>query len=788
MELWYGEEAERWIEALPLGNGRLGLMAFGKTGEELLAVNEDSLWSGYPRYRGPRDKAAVSGAIRDLAAQGRLAEAEELFEREISSPWSQSYLPLGDLLIDFGHRGVTNYRRNLDLDRALSTVSYEYEGVRYTREYFVSAPDNCIVLRFRADKPGRIGFTLRARSHLRSSCSVRGNCLYLEGEAPSDLEPPYVDSDNPVVYSERDEERGMRFTMGVLPLVSGGSLLPGENSLTVNNADSVTLLVDAETSFKAWNVQPWLRGKDEKRICAGALEKAAVKSGEALLESHTADYQRYYRRVDLDLGENENAALPTDERLRRFAVGKNDPALYSLLFQFGRYLLISASRPGTQATNLQGIWNSELRAPWSSNYTININTQMNYWPTLPCALEEMQLPLIDFIRDLAEAGKTTARELYGAAGWTAHHNSDLWRMSWPVGNRRKGVSVFANWNLSAGWLCEHLFERYEYTLDEEFLRETAYPLMKAAAEFYTSLLIEDERDRLILCPSTSPENSFTIDGVRLATTGTTTMTMAIIGELLDNCVRAAGILGTDAAFAAKLGEIRARLPPFRIGGRGQLLEWDKDYEEAEPRHRHTSHLYGLHPGRQISPDTTPDLAAACEKTLELRGDDGTGWSLAWKVNFWARLRDGDHALLILNNQLRPVEVRGIEYSGGGGTYPNLFDAHPPFQIDGNYGVTAGIAEMLLQNSAGGIVLLPALPAAWDRGRCRGLRAKGRLGVDIFWDRGLTRAVLRSEIDRELGVSCRPGGHRAGPAAERTVQLKAGMPLEIEFRQPLEPDA
>jgi alpha-L-fucosidase 2 len=773
MNLWYKQEAEQWTEALPLGNGRLGAMIFGKTGNEIIPVNEDTLWSGYPRENGPKNRVGEIRKIRDLAKEGRFAEAEELFEREISSPWSQSYLPLGDLLIGFDHQGVKNYARSLDLDRAVSTVKYEYEGVVYTREHFVSAPDNCIVIRLTADKSGSVGFTFTMKSRLRSACSVKDKRLCLEGIAPSDVLPSYVDADNPIVYSDRDEEKGMRFVMNALPLISGGSFSFDGGSLVVRDADSAVILIDAETSFAGWNARPWIDGKDEKTACSRVLEAAAGKSYGRLLESHIADYGGYYRRVELDLGKNETADLPTDERLRRFFTEKNDPALYTLLFQFGRYLLISASRPGTQATNLQGIWNSELRAPWSSNYTININTQMNYWPAFPCALGEMQLPLIDFIRELSAAGKTTAKEIYGAPGWTSHHNSDLWRLSWPVGNHRKGCSVYANWNLSAGWLCEHLFERYEYTLDKQFLEETAYPIMKAAAEFYTALLIEDDKGRLMLCPSTSPENNFTIDGKRLATARTTAMTMAIIRELLTNCIDAAGILGVDEDFAAKLSGIREKLVPFQTGSKGQLLEWDGEYEEVDPHHRHTSLLYGLHPGNQISAEKTPDLFSAAKKTLELRGDDGTGWSLAWKVNFWARLGDGDHALIILNNQLRLVDEKGTNYSGGGGIYPNMFDAHPPFQIDGNYGVAAGIAEMLLQNAGEGICLLPALPGDWEKGRCTGLRAKGRLRVDIFWDKGKTRAVLISEIDRELSVSCRNG-------ERRKVKLEAGKPAELNF--------
>jgi alpha-L-fucosidase 2 len=577
------------------------------------------------------------------------------------------------------------------------------------------------------------------------------------------------DSENPdaVIYADNDREKGMRFTVNALPVLSGGKVSFDDDSFTVSGADSALILVNAETSFAGWNVRPYSNGKDEKKICAAVLKEASAKSYGALFESHCADYGAYYHRTDLYLGENENAALPTDERLRRFARDRDDPALYALLFQYGRYLLISASRPGTRAANLQGLWNRELRAPWRSNYTININTQMNYWPAFPCALEEMQTPLVELIGGLAEAGRNTAREIYGAPGWVSHHNADIWALTWPVGNRQKGAGVYANWNLSSGWLCAHLFERYEYTLDETFLGETAYPIMRAAAEFYAALLTEDGDGRLFLCPSTSPENTFLIDGEKVATARTAAMSMAIIKELFTNCVSAAGILKTDRDFAEKLSGIIKRLFPFQIGKRGQLLEWDDEYEESEPRHRHISHLYGLHPGNQIGVEDTPELAAACKKTLELRGDGGTGWSLAWKVNLWARLRDGDHALIILDNQLRPA---GVE-RGAGGTYPNMFDAHPPFQIDGNYGVAAGIAEMLLQNTADGIALLPALPASWEKGRCTGLRAKGRLAVGLFWDGGETKALLLSAIDRELAVSFRNG-------EKRTVKLRAGETAEL----------
>ncbi|MDR0553231.1 MAG: glycoside hydrolase family 95 protein [Treponema sp.] len=771
MKLWYKQEAEKWTEALPVGNGRLGAMVFGKTGEELIPINEDTLWSGYPRYRGARNKAGAWAAMRDLAREGKFEEAQQVFIEEHSSPWTQSYLPLGDLLLALNHGGASGFRRELDLDTATASVSYEQGGVKYRREIFAAAPDDCLAIRLSADQRGKIGFTLRIQSQLRSEVSVREPFLALDGIAPSNAMPSYVHNHpNPITYSDRDEEKGMRFTMLVLPVIEGGRLEYGKDSLSVSGADSALLLVNARTSFAGWDVQPFVKGRDEKALCRAGLEKAAKKSYTGLLKAHTEDFQRYYRRVELDLGDNENAALPTDERLRKFYAEKNDPALYALLFQYGRYLLISSSRPGTVAANLQGIWNSELQPPWSSNFTSNINVQMNYWPALPCALEETQLPLVDLVKALSAAGKETAKELYGAPGFAVHHNVDIWAASWPVGDH--GGVGYAAWPLGGGWLCEHLFERYEYTLDKTFLEETAYPVMQEAARFLIALLSDDGAGRLWVCPSTSPENAFVHEGKRLNMARTTTMTMAIVRELLSNCVKAAGILGKDADFAAELETIIPKLYPFKVGSKGQLLEWDEEYEEVEPHHRHTSHLYGLHPGCLISPDTTPELAAACRRSLELRGDDGTGWSLAWKVNFWARLHDGDHALTILNNQLRLVEDGGAHFSGGG-TYANMFDAHPPFQIDGNFGVTAGIAEMLLQNTADGVHVLPALPSSWKKGSCKGLRAKRRLTVDLSWDGDKVQAAISSAIDQTVGFKC-----RGGP--ERRLELKAGKVQTVEW--------
>ncbi|GHT95415.1 alpha/beta hydrolase [Spirochaetia bacterium] len=776
MNLWYKQPAEKWVEALPVGNGHIGGMVFGKPDAEIIAINEDTLWSGYPRDLNPRNKAPVYQKIQALALNKQFHEAQALFEDELCSGWTESYLPLGDLLLRFNHNAVTEYKRELDLETAVAETRYHCDGIHYRREVFVSAPDDIMVIRLSADTGKRISLELGVRSQLRTVSRITDACLCLEGIAPSHAEPSYShELEEPVSYSDRDEEKGMRFVMMVRPVVSGGTLSCGEDTITIANADSVLLLVSAQTSFAGYDVQPWLHGKNEKRLCVAAIEKAAHKNYEALLKRHTEDYQSYYHRVSLSLGENENTRLPTDERLRRFSGEHADPALYTLLFQYGRYLLISSSRPGTQAANLQGIWNSELRAPWSSNFTININTQMNYWPVFSCALGELQQPLTELIRALSVKGKDTARELYGAEGFTSHHNADIWAVTWPVGNHHRGTGTYAAWNLSAAWLCRHLFDAWEYTQDRQFLADTAYPIMKEAARFLIALLVEDEQGRLMFCPSTSPENSFVWEGKSGGMARTATMTMAIVRELFANCITACTILNRDEAFAETLSRLAEKLVPFQIGSKGQLLEWDDEYEEAEVRHRHSSHLYGLYPGNQISRERTPELAAACKKSLEFRGDDGTGWSLAWKVNLWARLQDGNHALTILNNQLRFVDESETNYSGGGGTYTNMFDAHPPFQIDGNFGVTAGIAEMLLQNTDDGIHLLPALPDSWKRGFCKGLCAKKQITVDISWNEGTdgTTASFLSPVDQRIQL------YHRGIKVE-ALELAAGKRVSIRI--------
>lgn len=772
MRLWYKQPANYFEEALALGNGKIGATVYGGTKTDLIHLNDITLWSGGPvnPYMNPNAYVHFT-KVRELLLQENYKAADSLIKK-IQGKFSESYAPLGNLYIDFDHENAQNYTRELSIDKAKATIQYSVDNNQIKRHYFVSHPDNVFVIHLESSKAGGLSFRLRFDSKLKFKTKSTLHHLHARGLAPVRADPNYIrKKDNPIQYIEG---RGTRFSADFLVQNFGGTVSQTDTSLTLTGATEANILVSMATSFNGFDKDPNTQGLDEEKLAQETLQAASIVPYQTLLDRHEADYKKFFNRVKLSLGNNAPADLPTDERLRRYAKGENDSYLETLYFQYGRYLLISSSRTPFVPANLQGLWNPHIQPPWSSNYTMNINAEENYWLAENTNLPEMHQSFLTFIENLEKTGKISAKTFYNAPGWVVHHNSDIWAMSNPVGDFGNGDPSWANWNMGATWATAHLWEHYLFNKDLNFLKNKAYPLMKGAAEFCLAMLFADKNGKLITGPSTSPEARFKLpNGYIGATMYGGTADLAMIRELFSDILAAQNVLNNDAEFAKQIQAALEQLLPYRIGSRGNLMEWYFDWEDQDWQHRHQSHVYGLYPGTHIDPKTQPDVANAIRKTLEIKGDETTGWSKGWRINLWARLLDGNHAYKMYRELLKYVEPDGVKinYARGGGTYPNLFDAHPPFQIDGNFGGAAAVAEMLVQSKEGHIYLLPALPDAWGSGAISGIKTRGGFEVSMVWkNHQVVSANIKSATGGKTAV------HYNGKSKEISLPAKGSKTI------------
>lgn len=792
--LWYDKPASEWSEALPLGNGFMGAMVFGDPLKEHLQLNEGTLYTGDPKgtfknINVRKDFKQVS----DLLQAKKYQEAQALIAKEWLGRNHQLYQPMGDLWVEVNHQNaaIADYKRSLDISSATATTQYKVGSTTYKRTYFASYPDHIIVLKMTAEGGGKINATFHfSTPHTPTATYLaQSNTLSMQAQVPgfglrrsfelveklgdqhkypelyekNSQRKPEVEN---MLYNDKIEGLGMSFETRVKIRNQGGVVKAEKDKIKVTDATEVIVILTAATSYNGFDKSPAYEGVDPKKKVNQYLKAVENKSFQDLYKTHLTDYKTLFDRVDIQLAaETEQSQLTTDQRVSLFSNGK-DPSFSTLYFQYGRYLMIAGSRPGGQPLNLQGIWNDLMVPPWNGGYTININAQMNYWPAELTNLSECQEPFLKAIKELAINGQETARNMYGNEGWVAHHNMDIWRHSEPIDNCNCSF-----WPMAAGWLTSHFWEKYLFNGDRAFLKNEVFPLLKGAVQFYQGWLVKNENGFLVTPVGHSPEQNFIYEDKKQATFSPgPTMDMAIVRESMARYVEACQTLGINDAFTQSVQKNLSKLLPYQIGKYGQLQEWQEDFEDGDVQHRHFSHLYAIHPSNQINLQTTPELAAAVKRVMERRGDLATGWSMGWKVNVWARLNDGDHALKLLSNLFQLIKTYTTHMQGGG-TYPNLFCAHPPFQIDGNFGATAGIAEMLVQSHAGEIHLLPALPQAWHTGKVKGLKARGGFEIDMEWAQGkLTKAVIHSKH----GGHCRVRTNEKMSVQNTNVQTQTGV--------------